>query len=100
MEGKDAARDERLGPLPGSSVRHRERDHVRKVMAAEARDKCHEARAAYVECARGRTITLPFMCRSLFQELNTCVSQYTTDEEFERRLNEFALAQAAKREAA
>ena len=87
MEGKSDARDERLaGP---QSLRHRERDHVRKVMAAEAREKCVETRTAYVECARGRTISLPFMCKTLFKEFNDCLSQYTTEEEFERRLREY-----------
>ena len=39
--------------LNGASLRHREREHVRKLVAAEARDKCHETRAAYLECAKG-----------------------------------------------
>ena len=50
-EIKNDARDDRLsGPM---SLRHRERNHVRKQMAADARDKCWETRDAYVECARG-----------------------------------------------
>jgi COX assembly protein 1 len=89
---QEDARDTRLASI--GSVRNREREHVRKMMAADARDKCDEPRAAYVECARGRTISLPFMCRSLFKELNACVSQYTSDAEFERRLQEFSGKQA------
>lgn len=51
MSEKADARDARLtGP---QTLRHREREHVRKMMMADARDKCHETRAAYVECARG-----------------------------------------------
>ena len=84
---KADARDSRLqGPM---SLRHRERDHVRKQMLADARDKCHETRAAYVECAKGRTISLPFACRSVFNSFNTCLQQYTSDAELERRLAEF-----------
>ena len=39
--------------LEAQQLRHREREHVRKLVMAEARDKCHETRAAYVECAKG-----------------------------------------------
>lgn len=78
------------GPPPSAqSLRHREREHVRKVMAAEAREKCHVTRDAYVACAKGRTLSLPFMCRGVFKEFNACLAQYTTDEELERRLAAF-----------
>ena len=50
-EYKGEARDERLqGPM---TVQKKELEHVRKKMTADARDKCHETRAAYVECAKG-----------------------------------------------
>lgn len=53
-EYKGEARDERLqGPM---TVLKKEREHVRKKMLAEARDKCHETRAAYVECAKGERV--------------------------------------------
>ena len=56
---KGDARDSRLsGP---QNLRHREREHVRKVMAAEARDKCWETRDIYVACAKGGPIKL--LCR-------------------------------------
>lgn len=78
------------GPPPGAaSLRHREREHVRKLMNADARDRCHETRDAYVQCAKGRTITLPFVCRGVFKEFNACLAQYTSDEELERRLATF-----------
>ena len=80
---KGDARDARLG------LRHRERDHVRKVLAAEAREKCHETRDAYLECARGRTISLPFACRAVFHDFNACLHQYTTEEELEKRMREY-----------
>ena len=51
-QNKGDARDSRLTG-PTHNLRHREREHVRKQMAAEARDKCWETRDAYVECARG-----------------------------------------------
>jgi len=74
----------------GTSLRHREREHVRKIVLAEAREKCHETRDAYVECARGRSFSLPFMCRGVFKEFNDCLGRYTSDEELERRCASFA----------
>ena len=51
VEIKSDARDERLsGP---QRVKHREHEHVRKLMLAEARERCHETRDAYVACVRG-----------------------------------------------
>lgn len=50
-EVKGDARDERLqGPM---RLRHRDRHKVMKELNAEALEKCHETRAAYVECAKG-----------------------------------------------
>ena len=70
---KGGARDDRLsGPV--HNHRHREREHVRKLLMAEARDKCHETRAAYVECAKGRTLSLPFYCREPFNAFNDCLN--------------------------
>lgn len=68
-EIKNDARDDRLsGPM---SLRHRERNHVRKQMAADARDKCWETRDAYVECARG--VHFPCPCAGIPDYFN-CVS--------------------------
>ena len=84
---KGDARDQRLsGP---QTLRHREREHVRKLMTTEARDKCSDTRDAYVECARGRTLSLPFMCRSVFKDFNDCLTQYTSEEELDRRMAQF-----------
>ena len=48
---KGDAREQRLsGP---QRMEHREREHVRKIMLTEARNKCHETRDAYVACAKG-----------------------------------------------
>jgi hypothetical protein len=101
QEVKGDARDDRLqGPM---KALHKEREHVRKQMLKDARDACPETRAAYVECAKGarlflrtlpctarlharctpahrafvvagRTLSLPFMCRTLFKEFNACLS--------------------------
>ena len=68
-EIKNDARDDRLsGPM---SLRHRERNHVRKQMAADARDKCWETRDAYVECARG--VHFPCPCAGIPDDFD-CVS--------------------------
>ena len=48
---KGDAREDRLqGPM---RPLHREREHVRKQMLKEARDKCDETRGAYIACAKG-----------------------------------------------
>ena len=70
------------------SLARREREAVRKEMIKEALDKCQDTRAAYVDCARGRTFSIPFMCRSLFLEFNSCLGQYTKEEELDRRVKE------------
>ena len=86
-EIKTDAREDRLqGPM---RALHKEREHVRKQMLKDARDQCHETRAAYVECAKGRTLSLPFMCRSDFKAFNACLSQYSSEEELERRVAEY-----------
>ena len=88
---KEDMREDRLqGPM---RPMHREEEYVRKQMLKDARDKCDEPRAAYIECAKDRTFTLPFMCRTLFKDFNACLSQYTTDEEFDRRIVAYKLAQ-------
>ena len=77
MEGKSDARDEL--PAGPQSLRH-ERDHVRKVMAAEAREKCVQ-RDRHGVCAWSDY--QPGTRKTLFKEFNDCLSQYTTEEEFE-----------------
>ena len=49
---KGDARDERLRG-PTHNHRHREKEFVRKQLMVEARDKCHETRQTYVDCAKG-----------------------------------------------
>lgn len=96
---KGGARDDRLsGPV--HNHRHREREHVRKLLMAEARDKCHETRAAYVECAKGRTLSLPFYCREPFNAFNDCLKLYTTEEELEKRIAGYVVPTPGSKEAA
>ena len=98
-EIKGDARDDRLaGPQRRT---HREHEHVRKLMLAEAREKCHETRAAYVGCAKGRTLSLAWACRDEFRDFNDCLKQWTTDEQLEKRKEEWARDPAviAQREA-
>ena len=73
---------------------------MRKVLMAEARDKCHETRAAYVECAKGRTLSLPFYCREVFKNFNECLKQYTSEEELEKRIATYVVPSPGSKEAA
>mmetsp|Transcript_57953 Transcript_57953/g.125868 ORF Transcript_57953/g.125868 Transcript_57953/m.125868 type:complete len:102 (+) Transcript_57953:225-530(+) len=94
----DDLRDQRLqGP---KSRPNREKELVRKEMSADALNKCHETRGVYVDCIRGRTLSGPIYCRGAFKELNECLKQYTTDEEFERRLGAYRAAKKAQSEQA
>ena len=91
---KGDARDGRLsGPV--HNLRHREREHVRKQMLADARDLCHVTRDAYVACAKGRTFSLPFACREVFNDFNSCLKQYTTEEELDRRVAQFRVKESS-----
>lgn len=36
---------------------------------------CKVEAAAYVECGKGRTISLPFFCRTLLNDLNACLKK-------------------------
>tara|TARA_B110001452_G_C15094221_1_gene381648 strand:- start:191 stop:559 length:369 start_codon:yes stop_codon:yes gene_type:complete len=98
-EIKGEARDARLAS--GHSHTKREHEHVRKLLLAEARDKCAETRALYVGCAMGRTLSLAWACRDEFRDFNDCLKQYTTDEQLEKRKEEWARDPAviAQREA-
>ena len=50
-EAQTAAYEQRTTGL--QSLKFREIEAVRKQMIIDARDTCHETRAAYVECAKG-----------------------------------------------
>ena len=50
-EAQTAAYEQRSSGL--QSLKFREIEAVRKQMMIDARDTCHETRAAYVECAKG-----------------------------------------------
>ncbi|KAL1527113.1 hypothetical protein AB1Y20_015795 [Prymnesium parvum] len=88
-ENKGDARDDRLQG-PTRLLRNRDRANVIKELAAEAREKCHETRNAYVQCASGRTLTLVWACKGVLREFNECLHQYTTEEQIERRIAETA----------
>ena len=76
--GKDADRDSRMSAEQFQHKTHREREHVRKAMMAEAQATCVAVRDAYGECARGRTISLPFACRDLFNQYKEAQSQFNS----------------------
>lgn len=70
---KNDARDDRLSAPGLTSVRHRERNAIKKQMAADALDLCAEKRAVYVECARGRSFSIAWACRDVFKDFNDCL---------------------------
>mmetsp|Transcript_6531 Transcript_6531/g.15310 ORF Transcript_6531/g.15310 Transcript_6531/m.15310 type:complete len:128 (-) Transcript_6531:174-557(-) len=83
-DAQTKAYDQRSSGL--QSLKFREIETVRKQMMIDARDTCHATRAAYVECATGRTFSVAWACRDVFREFNDCLKLQTTDVEFEKRL--------------
>ena len=97
-EAQTAAYEQRSSGL--QSLKFREIEAVRKQMMIDARNTCHETRAAYVECAKGgdpattqprgcsdrprmpdrarracagRTLSVVWACRGVFREFNDCL---------------------------
>ncbi|EOD06668.1 hypothetical protein EMIHUDRAFT_229375 [Emiliania huxleyi CCMP1516] len=78
-EEKSDARDGRLsGP---KSFPNRQAEFERKQHSKRALELCADRVEAYAECATGRTITLPFYCRGVFNELNECLKQHKPAEQ-------------------
>ena len=66
----------RAGPLPPLvAPQNRQAEFERKQHSKRALELCADRVEAYAECATGRTITLPFYCRGVFNELNECLKQ-------------------------
>ena len=67
------AEPDRLPPLV--APQNRQAEFERKQHSKRALELCADRVEAYAECATGRTITLPFYCRGVFNELNECLKQ-------------------------
>ncbi|KAI1440712.1 cytochrome c oxidase biogenesis protein Cmc1 like-domain-containing protein [Annulohypoxylon stygium] len=83
-------------PLPLSASQEAQ---VREVFNARVRNLCSEEIKAFADCARNRTITIPFACRESSRRMNGCMLAHATPEEHDRAREQwFAQRQQRARE--
>ncbi|KAI0882295.1 cytochrome c oxidase biogenesis protein Cmc1 like-domain-containing protein [Annulohypoxylon maeteangense] len=68
-------------PLPLSASQEAQ---VREVFNARVRQLCSDEIKAFADCARNRTITIPFACRESSRRMNGCMLAHATPEEHDR----------------
>ncbi|KAH9994997.1 cytochrome c oxidase biogenesis protein Cmc1 like-domain-containing protein [Xylariaceae sp. FL0662B] len=68
-------------PLPLSASQEAQ---VREVFHARVRKACADEIQAFAECARNRTVTIPFACRTLSRQMNGCMAAHATAAEHDR----------------
>jgi COX assembly protein 1 len=67
------------------SITKREEEAIRKIMRESAREQCAELVKNFIECARGRTISVAWKCRTENKLMTKCLIHHTREEELERR---------------
>ncbi|KAI1101036.1 hypothetical protein F4804DRAFT_317140 [Jackrogersella minutella] len=83
-------------PLPLSASQEAQ---VREVFNARIRQLCSDEIKAFADCARNRTITIPFACRESSRRMNGCMLAHATQEEHDRAREQwFAQRQQRARE--
>ncbi|OTA98904.1 hypothetical protein M426DRAFT_325611 [Hypoxylon sp. CI-4A] len=83
-------------PLPLSASQEAQ---VREVFNQRVRNLCADEIKAFADCARNRTITIPFACRDLSHRMNSCMLAHATPEEHDRAREQwFAQRQQRARE--
>ncbi|KAI1079065.1 cytochrome c oxidase biogenesis protein Cmc1 like-domain-containing protein [Whalleya microplaca] len=101
-DGEDGT-EERLpmpsrNPLPLSASQEAQ---VREVFNARVRKLCADEIKAFADCARNRTFTIPFACRTLSRQMNGCMMAHATAAEHDRAREEWfaqRLVRARERE--
>ncbi|KAI1383854.1 cytochrome c oxidase biogenesis protein Cmc1 like-domain-containing protein [Hypoxylon trugodes] len=83
-------------PLPLSASQEAQ---VREVFNERVRKQCADEIKAFADCARNRTLTIPFACRESSRRMNGCMLAYATPEEHDRAREQwFAQRQQRARE--
>jgi len=54
-------------------VQNRLNEHNLKKNNKIALERCHPEASAYAECIQGRTFSMVYYCREIFNELNECL---------------------------
>ncbi|KAI1375283.1 hypothetical protein F4677DRAFT_446367 [Hypoxylon crocopeplum] len=68
-------------PLPLSASQEAQ---VREVFNERVRTLCADEIKAFADCARNRTITIPFACREASHRMNSCMLAHATPAEHDR----------------
>jgi hypothetical protein len=89
-------RDGRLRAGGGSSLRKNNEEVLRKVLQAEAREKCMSFTKAFGDCAKEASIMVVFKCRDENRAMQDCLSREYNEEKFAQFLQSQGLPPAAK----
>ncbi|KAJ3044980.1 hypothetical protein HDV00_012400 [Rhizophlyctis rosea] len=67
---------------------NKEEEHVLQKLKKEARAQCADIIKEFVECSKVGTVRVWFACQGLNKQMNKCLSQYTTQEMMDQRVEE------------
>jgi len=74
-----------LSPAPRSRTPHplnaSQEAEIRELYYKNVRSYCADAIKEFVDCARGRTVSVAWACRSLNRSMNECMKAHATREE-------------------
>ncbi|KAK8043606.1 hypothetical protein PG993_006036 [Apiospora rasikravindrae] len=73
-------------PLPLSASQEAQ---VREVFNTRVRMQCQDEIKAFADCARNRTFTIPFACRKMSHQMNSCMMAHATQAEHDRAREEW-----------
>ncbi|ORY57238.1 cytochrome c oxidase biogenesis protein Cmc1 like-domain-containing protein [Pseudomassariella vexata] len=73
-------------PLPLSASQEAQ---VREVFNERVRKHCGDDIKAFADCARNRTFSIPFVCRTLSHQMNKCMLAHATQAEHDRAREEW-----------
>eukprot|EP00127_Corallochytrium_limacisporum_P005486 Clim_evm3s207 gene=Clim_evmTU3s207 len=75
--------------VDGHVVRNTERERVRALVKKEALKRCEEYVIPYMDCRKGKFVSLIWECHSELDKLNQCLHSWTTEEVMEKRLKDY-----------
>ncbi|KAF8472154.1 cytochrome c oxidase biogenesis protein Cmc1 like-domain-containing protein [Kalaharituber pfeilii] len=81
-------------PLPLSATQEQQ---VRDIYHARVRGLCAKEIKEFAECARNRTITATWKCKKQRSEMNSCMVNHATPEEFDRAREDWFRLRLEKR---
>ena len=83
-----AEKNNNQGYVP-ESITKREEEVIRKIMRQAARQECEESVRDFIECARGRTVSVAWKCRAENKKMSKCLIHHTREEELEKRKQQY-----------